>query len=62
MAVLYANRRPPEKPLVSVSHAVVNVVMNPAGRADLSRVTTLAAVFGRVADPLALQSAGCLLA
>ncbi|MBQ0896874.1 transposase family protein [Micromonospora sp. U56] len=51
MAVLYANRRLPERPLVSVSHAVTDVVTNEAGQVDLGRVTALAAVFAQVKDP-----------
>jgi predicted transposase YbfD/YdcC len=51
MAVLYANRRLQERPLVSVSHAVTAVVTNAAGEADLGRVTALAAVFAQVNDP-----------
>lgn len=34
-----------------VSHAVIDVVTNTAGRADLGRVTALAAVFAQVKDP-----------
>lgn len=51
MAVLYANRRLQERPLVSVSHAVTDVVTNTAGEVDLGRVTALAAVFAQVNDP-----------
>jgi predicted transposase YbfD/YdcC len=51
MAVLYANRRLQERPLVSVSHAVTDVVTNEAGEAALARVTALAAVFAQVNDP-----------
>ena len=51
MAVLYANRRLQERPLVSVSHAVTDVVTNKAGEVDLGRVTALAAVFAQVNDP-----------
>jgi hypothetical protein len=45
MAVLYANRRLPDRSLVSVSHAVTDVVTDAAGEVDLGRVTALAAVF-----------------
>ena len=51
MAVLHANRRLPERPLVSVSHAVTDVVTNQSGKVDLGRVTALAAVFTQVNDP-----------
>jgi predicted transposase YbfD/YdcC len=51
MAVLYANRRLPERPLVSVSHAVTDVVTSQSGEVDLGRVTALAAVFAQVSDP-----------
>jgi len=51
MAVLYANRRLPERPLVSVSHAVTDVITNEAGEVDLSRVTALAVLFAQVKDP-----------
>ncbi|WP_127502290.1 transposase family protein [Actinoplanes solisilvae] len=51
MAVLFADRRLPERPLVSVSHAVTDVVTNKAGEVDLGRVTALAVVFAQVSDP-----------
>jgi predicted transposase YbfD/YdcC len=51
MAVLHANRRLQERPLVSVSHAVTDVVTNKAREVDLGRVTALAAVFAQVSDP-----------
>jgi predicted transposase YbfD/YdcC len=51
MAVLYANRRLPERPLVSVSHAVTDAVTNQSGEVELGRIAGLAALFAQVSDP-----------
>ncbi|MFF0655157.1 transposase family protein [Micromonospora tulbaghiae] len=51
MAVFYASRRLQERPLVSVSHAVVGVVADERGEVDTGQVAALAAVFGQVTDP-----------
>jgi predicted transposase YbfD/YdcC len=51
MTVLYSSCRLQERPLVSVSHAVVDVVMNKRGEVDTGQVTVLAGLFAQVSDP-----------
>jgi predicted transposase YbfD/YdcC len=51
MTVLYASRRLQERPLVSVSHAVADVVRNEGGEVDTGQVTALAGLFAQVTDP-----------